>query len=186
MFHIARRLTKAAVLTLMMSAPAWSAPPAVGQTAPEFALRNVQGAAMKLSDALAKGPVVLVVLRGFPGYQCPFCNRQAQDFIRNAKAFADAGYRVMMVYPGAAENLEAHAKEFAQGKNFPESMDLLIDPGYQFTQLYDLRWNAPNETAYPSTFILNRQGVIVFAKTSKEHGGRTTAEEILHALPKDK
>lgn len=162
--------------------PVFAASPRVGEAAPEFSLPRLQGGAVKLSTALAKSRVVLVVLRGFPGYQCPFCNRQAQDFIRSAKSFAEAGVHVIMVYPGPAENLEAHAKEFAEGKNLPGGFDLALDPGYQFTQLYDLRWNAPNETAYPSTFIIDRQGFVIFAKISKEHGGRATAAEIVRVL----
>src|SRR5207245_609644 len=98
------------------------------------------------------------------------------------KGFAEAGVRVIMVYPGEAENLEAHAREFAKGKAFPDGFDLALDPGYQFTQLYDLSWSAPNETAYPSTFIIDRQGIVTFAKISKEHGGRTTAAEIIGVL----
>jgi len=52
--------------------------------------------------------------------------------------------------------------------------------------LYGLRWDAPRETAYPSTFLIDRQGVIFFSMIVKEHGGRTTAAEILDALPKRK
>ena len=52
--------------------------------------------------------------------------------------------------------------------------------------MYGLRWDAPHETAYPSTFLIDRQGVIFFSKIVKEHGGRTTAAEILDALSKRK
>lgn len=51
---------------------------------------------------------------------------------------------------------------------------------------YGLRWDAAHETAYPSTFLIDRQGVIFFSKIVKEHGGRTTAAEILDAMPKRK
>ncbi|MFN0086600.1 MAG: hypothetical protein ACKVX9_14520 [Blastocatellia bacterium] len=43
--------------------------PAVGDKAPDFTLTNLQGARVRLSEATAKAPVVLVVLRGYPGYQ---------------------------------------------------------------------------------------------------------------------
>ena len=45
--------------------------------------------------------------------------------------------------------------------------------------LYNLRWNAANETAYPSTFVFDRQGVVRFAKISKSHGDRSSAVDIL-------
>ncbi len=61
---------------------------------------------------------------------------------------------------------------------------LLIDPGYKFTNLYGLRWDAPDETAYPSAFLIDRSGVVFFAKISREHGGRTTAAAIMDVLSK--
>ena len=111
---------------------------------------------------MSKGPVVLVVLSGYPGCQCPYCNRQVQDFI----------------------HLGARANEFLTGKKMPDNMELVLDPGYDFTNLYGFRWDAPHETAYPSTFLIDNNGVIFFSKIVKEHGGRTTAAEILDALPK--
>ncbi len=161
-------------------------PPTVDNKAPDFALSTVEGKNVRLSALTSKGPVVLVVLRGYPGYQCPYCNRQVQDFIQKSQAFADAGARVVMVYPGPPQDLGGRASEFLADKKLPDNFDLLLDPGYEFTNLYGLRWDAPHETAYPSTFLIDRQGVIFFSKIVKEHGGRTSAAEILDALPKRK
>jgi len=161
-----------------------AAPPTVGEKAPDFKLSTPEGKSIQLSEATSKGPVVLVVLRGYPGYQCPYCNRQIQDFIQKSQAFADAGTHVVMVYPGRPQDLGAKANEFLVDKKLPDNFDLVLDPGYEFTTLYGLRWDAPHETAYPSTFLIDHQGTIFFSKIVKEHGGRTTAAEILDALPK--
>ncbi len=161
-------------------------PPVVGSKAPDFSLSSVSGKTVRLSDLQGKGPVVLVVLRGFPGYQCPNCNRQVQEFVQKSTVFAERGARVVMVYPGPPQDLGAKAGEFMSNKTFPDSFDLLLDPGYEFTNLYGLRWNAPNETAYPSAFLIDSQGVIFFSKSAKSHGGRTTSAEILDLLPKPK
>ena len=162
------------------------AAPTVGEKAPDFVLATPEGKSVRLSEAILKGPVVLVVLRGYPGYHCPYCNRQVQDFIQRSQGFADAGARVVMVYPGPPQDLGFKAGEFLADKKFPDNFDLLLDPGYEFTTLYGLRWDAPHETAYPSTFLIDRQGFIFFSKIVKEHGGRSTAAEILDALPKRK
>jgi outer membrane biosynthesis protein TonB len=45
-----------------------------------------------------------------------------------------------------------------------------------------LRWNAKNETAYPSTFIVDRSGNIGFAQVSHSHGGRVSATAALEAV----
>jgi peroxiredoxin len=160
--------------------------PAVGEKAPDFKLSTPDGKSVRLSEVVSKGPVVLVVLRGYPGYQCPYCNRQVQDFIQKSQGFADAGARVVLVYPGPPQDLNAKANEFLADKKLPDNFDLVLDPGYEFTNSYALRWDAPHETAYPSTFLIDRQGVIFFSKIVREHGGRTTAAEILDAMPKPK
>jgi peroxiredoxin len=171
-----------AALALMAAA----GPPSVGGKAPDFALRTVQGKAVRLSDFTAKGPVVLTVLRGYPGYQCPFCNRQAQDFIRQSDAFAQAGAHVVMVYPGPSQDLGVRAAEFMAGKTLPANFELVLDPGYGFTNQYGLRWDEYGETAYPSTFLIDGDGMVFFTKSVKGHGGRATAAEILDVLPKKK
>jgi len=48
--------------------------------------------------------------------------------------------------------------------------------------LWNLRWEAPQETAYPSTFVIDKEGKIRFAKVSKSHGGRTKSGEILKVV----
>jgi peroxiredoxin len=163
-----------------------AAPPLVGEKAPDFALSTPEGKSVRFSELVAKGPVVLVVLRGYPGYQCPYCNRQVQDFIQKSQGFADAGAHVVLIYPGPPQDLGASANEFLADKKLPGNFDLLVDPGYTFTNLYGLRWDAAQETAYPSTFLVDQQGVVFFSKIVKEHGGRTTAAEILDAMPKPK
>lgn len=156
--------------------------PGVGDEASDFSLPSMRGGEARLSDVAAKGPVVLLVLRGFPGYQCPICNRQVQDFISHAEGFAGAGASVLMVYPGPADGLEGKAREFIGEKTLPENFDVLLDPGYTFTNLYGLRWDAPRETAYPSTFLIDKARKVFFARVSKTHGGRTKAAEVVELL----
>ena len=156
--------------------------PGVGDKAPDFSLPSLAGESVRLSETTENGPVVLVVLRGYPGYQCPVCNRQVQEFLRSALGFSEARAQVLLVYPGPDEDLVSRAREFASDKQFPQNFRLLLDPGYTFTNLYGLRWDAPRETAYPSTFLIDRDGAIFFARISDSHGGRTTAAEVLDAL----
>ena len=167
-------------MALCISQTLSAAPPAVGETAKDFQLMSLSGAPIRLSDLTAKGPVVLLVLRGFPGYQCPLCNRQVKEFVSHASDFA--GATVLMVYPGPAEGLGEKAKEFAADKDLPKGFSMVLDPDYAFTRQYDLRWDAPKETAYPSTFLIDANNRIFFAKVSNSHGGRSSAAEVAAAL----
>jgi peroxiredoxin Q/BCP len=177
--------TTLAALILLVAGPlagAAAEPPAMGEKAPAFTLATMQGRKMSLSDVTGKGDVVLVVLRGYPGYQCPFCTRQVQEFVAASDRFQKMGAEVVFIYPGPPDDLASKAAESAAGKELPEHFIMLLDPGYDFTNLYGLRWDAPKETAYPSTFLLNKKGEVYFQKISKGHGGRTSANEILEAL----
>src|SRR5438270_12993160 len=59
-------------------------PPKIGDEAPDFTLKTLHGATMNLHKETAKRDVVLVVLRGWPGYQCPLCEKQVHDLAMNA------------------------------------------------------------------------------------------------------
>lgn len=157
--------------------------PAVGDKAPDFSLPTLQGNAVQLSKLTANGPVVVVLLRGYPGYQCPACNAQTGQLIAAADKFAAKKAQVVLVYPGSDADLQQYAARFASDKTWPAKFYFVLDSQYLLTHLYGLRWNAQNETAYPSTFIVDGSGKITFAKVSKSHGGRATVDELLKALP---
>ena len=161
-------------------APAGATAPRLGQKAPQFTLATPEGNLIHSAALTARGTLVLVVLRGYPGYQCPFCVKQVRDFEQAADQFASAGAQVLLVYPGPPAQLDQHAKEFLAKQNpLPGNVHLVIDPDYTFTNQYGLRWEASHETAYPSTFLIDRQGVIYFRKISSGHGDRTSAADIL-------
>ena len=140
---------------------------------------------MSLESDTAKGTTVLVVLRGFPGYQRPYCVKQVHDFIEHGSDFAAKRVNVLLVYPGPPAGLDQRAKEsLAKQAELPANIQLVIDPDYKMTNLYGLRWDAPHETAYPSTFVLDRQRKILFEKVSHTHGDRTTAQDVLKEIGK--
>jgi peroxiredoxin Q/BCP len=157
-------------------------PPAVGDQAKDFELSALGGGKVSLSKLTEAGPVVLVVLRGYPGYQCPLCTRQFGEFLGKAEEFKKAGASVVFVYPGPPENLEKRADEFVKGKTYPDHFHLLLDPAYSFTAAYGLRWDAKDETVYPSTFVIDGKRTVRFATVSKTHAGRAKAGDALKIL----
>jgi peroxiredoxin len=171
------------VLAARGAVPETQTPPAEGAAAPNFSLKTLGGQTVELAALTSERPVVLLVLRGWPGYQCPLCTKQVHEFVAQAAAFKARGAQVLMVYPGPAEQLVAHAQEFIADKAWPAEFLFVIDPDYTFTNAYALRWSAPKETAYPSAFVIDRGGRIRFAKVSKTHGGRVSVEQALAALP---
>lgn len=157
---------------------------AVGKKAEDFKLKTIQGDEVQLKEILKSNAVVLVVLRGWPGYQCPLCTKQVGGLIADADEFSELKAVVVMVYPGPSADLQAHAKEFSEDFNFPANFRFTLDPDYSMINKYGLRWDAPKETAYPSTFVISKNGEIVYSKTSTTHGGRADNEDIFEALGK--
>jgi peroxiredoxin len=176
----------ATLCALLFSVSLFAETPKVGAKAPDFTLSTPTGTSVELSKQEHKANVVLVLLRGYPGYQCPYCQKQAHDFIEHATEFASKKAIVLLVYPGPPADLDQRAKEFlAKQADLPANVIMVTDPDYKMTNLYDLRWDASHETAYPSTFILDRSGTVLFEKISHSHGDRTTAQDILDQLPSD-
>lgn len=173
--HVSVCLVVCLVTVSAMSAE----PPKAGDEAKDFALKSLKEESVKLSDLTKEGPVVILVLRGYPGYQCPICNRQIGEFLSKAKTFAEASTQIVMVYPGPADKLAAHADEFVRGKTLPENCHFVIDPDYAFVNAYNLRWDAAGETAYPATFVIDKERQVRYAKISMTHGGRSKADEVI-------
>ena len=165
---------------LVFGLPAFAETPALSAKAPDFTLSTPTGKAVRMSKMQHGHKLVLVILRGYPGYQCPYCVRQVHDFIDHASDFSARNTRVLLVYPGPPANLDQHGKEFLEKQaQLPTNIVLVTDPDYAVTNMYGLRWDAPHETAYPATFVLNKKGMIVFEKISHTHGDRLSAQGAL-------
>lgn len=159
--------------------------PECGDKASEFKTKDLNGNAFEFQPTKQSDWTVLVFLRGYPGYQCPLCTRQVGDLIAKADDFAAAKANVVFVYPGTVKDLTNKAQEFVASSPLPTGYQLVIDPDYKIVNDYKVRWDAPRETAFPSTFVIDPTGFIRFAKVSKTHGDRTTAKEILSVIGSD-
>src|ERR1700753_260320 len=78
----------AALWSFPIVIPVFAQTPAVGAKAPDFTLSTPSGKAVRMSSEQRGQRLVLVVLRGYPGYQCPYCVRQVHDFVGHASDFA--------------------------------------------------------------------------------------------------
>src|SRR5437879_13676 len=128
-----RRLFLLPALLLAVSLPSVAATPGVGQRAPDFTLTALDGTSVSLSSYTSQGRVVLILLRGCPGYQCPFSQQQFQSYQQAAAQFATLGTQVIFIYPGASsKSLADDAAQLLGGQSLPANMHLLLDPDYVF------------------------------------------------------
>jgi peroxiredoxin Q/BCP len=159
--------------------------PGVADHAPNFTLSTLGGTTLQLSTLTGQGRVILIVLRGYPGYQCPYSLQQFNDFQQYAAQFAALNTQIVFIYPGPSPNLVSEATDFATTSSMPGNIHLVIDPDFTVINLYGLRWNAPSETAYPSTFIIEKDRSIFSVQVGKSHGDHPSAADTLAALNGD-
>jgi len=130
----------------------------IGAKAPQFSLKNQDGASVSLSDF--EGRKVIVYF--YPAAGTPGCTTQACDFRDNINSLASAGYQVLGVSKDTVDDLAKFQSE--QGLNFPLLSDLDLDVhnlygAYGEKNLYGKKVTG----VLRSTFVLDETGTIDLA-----------------------
>jgi peroxiredoxin len=172
-----------------------AAAPAVGDRAPVFRLPDARGGEVDLSSALAQGPVVLVFYRGA---WCPYCNLQLAAHQAALDEIEATGATLIAVSPQTPDASLSFAEK--QGLRFP----VLSDRGNNVARAYGLVLTVPaataaktrelgidipahngddsNELPAASTFVIGRDGTVLFASISGDYRWRVGPEEVLATL----
>ena len=141
--------------------------PAVGAKAPDFTLQTPTGASVGLAKERAKGTTVLSCSAGFldtsahtAQSRCMILWSTARSSRRRRRmscSFTQARQPIWISMP---------RNSWRSRPIFRRTLSWSLTRTIKMTNLYGLRWDAPHETAYPSTFILNASGTILFEKIS--------------------
>lgn len=134
----------------------------IGNPAPDFALRDWRGHSVRLSDALRKGPVVLIF---YYGYWCDHCVVQLFDLNEEIDKFEEVGATLMAI---SADPPEETARKFEQYGPF--RFTVLSDPGNKVAEQYDCFDPASNDREarqFHGTFVVDSTGVIRWADISE-------------------
>ena len=108
----------------------------VGDVAPAFSLTDQDGAVFSLSEALKRGPVVALFVRG--GW-CPFCAITLRAYDRVLEALRREGASLVAISPA----IPAYVKATAERETLRYS--LLSDPALATAAAYGLVWNPEPE-----------------------------------------
>lgn len=118
--------------------------PVVGQPAPAFTLKTVDGKTVRLSDYRGKTLVVNVW-----GSWCPPCRIETPDLVAEAEAGAPRG----VVFLGVDTTEPAGVvRAFVAAKGIPYPQAVTTSDG-EFAKAYDIR-------NYPTTFVIGPDGVL--------------------------
>ncbi len=168
---------------------------AVGDTAPDFALPDAMGRETRLSDLLARGPVVLTFYRGS---WCPYCNTQLRDYQLALPDIEAAGASLVAVSPQTPDSTITVVER--QNLAFP----VLSDVGNRVSRAYGLvfavdagtreqyravgidlaasngtdTWELP----VPATYVVAPDGTVRFAFVEADYTRRATTAQIVEAL----
>src|SRR5205809_1329088 len=140
---------------------------AVGETAPDFALRSDDGRRMSLKDFRGKK----VVLYFYPKDDTPGCTKEACSFRDNYQDFTDAGAEVV----GVSSDGGASHQKFTEKFQLP--FTLLSDTGGAVRKRYGVPATLgllPGRV----TFVIDKQGIVRHVFNSQFQATRHVQEAI--------
>ncbi|MEV6121596.1 peroxiredoxin-like family protein [Streptomyces sp. SID8352] len=106
----------------------------IGDLAPDFTLPDARGGEVRLSERLAKGPVVLIFYRGS---WCPYCNLELRAYQAALPEFESAGASLVAVSPQRPDDTLSMAE-----KN-ELAFDVLSDAEQDVLEAYRIRFELP-------------------------------------------
>jgi peroxiredoxin len=113
---------------------------ATGTKAPQFTIKTMDGKSFSLSEALARGPVVLAFFK----ISCPTCQYAFPFLERLYKAYGKNGVTLVGIAQNDAEEVASFTKEF--GITFPILLDEIarypVSNTYGLTNVPTLFWIA--------------------------------------------
>ena len=168
-----------------------------GDRAPLFTATDLFGNPYALSEALKRGPVVVIFYRG---QWCPFCNRHLRALQNELPHLYDRGASVVAISPEKSEFLKQAAKKtgaefallFDEGYKISNAFDLTIKPGTLQKLMYNHILGARLQAAHsdaseklpiPATFIINSDGLIIWRHFDPNYMKRSSVADILNHLP---
>lgn len=166
-----------------------------GDKAPLFTLNDPQGNPVSSVELLAKGPLVLSFYRGV---WCPYCNMELQALEQALPAFQALGANLIAVSPQTAPNSRKSVRQ--NELSFP----ILSDPHNSVAAAFGLRFELPDYLVelyqslkndlptfngdaswtlpMPGRYVIDRQGVIIYAEVNPDYTRRPDPEDMLPSL----
>jgi peroxiredoxin len=162
---------------------------------PEFQLQDHDGKTISSSDLLAEGRLVLCFIRG---RWCPFCVGQMEAMNLVLPEIEQAGATLVAISPQIVKQSffmrDQHKLRFAllsdAGNNVARQFGLTYRvPDEQravyqraFVNLPFVNGDASWELPTPATYIIERDGAVLYASANEDHTERPEPEDIVRFL----
>jgi peroxiredoxin len=168
---------------------------AVGSRAPAFELLNHNGKPVSSADLLSRGRLVVCFFRG---RWCPFCVGQLEAMNLILPAIEQAGASLLAISPQTVQ------QSFLMADQHKLQFPLLSDTGNKVARQFGLVYRVPDdqeaiyrrafvnlpfangdeswELPIPATFILDRDGTVLYTSSNEDYTDRPEPSEILARL----
>jgi len=169
----------------------------IGDSVKNFTAKDLHDSTFVLSDALKKGPVIVIFYRG---QWCPVCNKHLSTLQDSLQLIYDKGASVIAISPEKSEFLKRTAEKTHA------SFSLLYDEGYKIADLFDVTFKPDSLTTVmyntllsanlkkantddsqrlpiPATFIIGTDGKIVWRHFDPDYKKRSTVADIVKNIP---
>lgn len=161
---------------------------AAGRIAPPFALEDMSGKLFASHQLLAKGPLVVIFLRGI---SCPFCSVDLASVEQSAASLRESGASIVAIVPEPA----ADVRTSLSGREV--SFPVLSDANGDVAEAYGLNWTpsarqivarpARNESVgslthpipIPARFVIATDGVVAYSDIDPNFTRRPDAAELI-------
>jgi peroxiredoxin Q/BCP len=143
----------------------------VGAKAPDFTLKDGEGAEWRLRDQRGKVTVLLF----YPGDETPVCTRQMCSVRDNWEDYSATGAEVVGI---STDTNESH-QQFSEHHSLP--LRLLSDTGGLVSKAYNATSWLPNRAAR-AVFVIDAGGVIRYRKIQPLSLFRPKDDEIIAAI----
>jgi len=166
----------------------------VGAVAPEFELADATGRPVRSADMLALGPLVV---KFFRGRWCPYCMTELEAWRDLYGTLRERGALMVAIGPQTARQSDFMSGQ--HGLPFP----VLTDPGCALAEKFGLAYTVPQslrdyyrsilinvpfingEASWrlplPATYVLGKDGKVLFAEAHADFRVRPEPEEALTA-----
>ena len=153
-----------------------------GQPLPEFEAVDENGDRLSSTD-LAGSPAILLFVRGS---WCPFCSKQVADLTKVYKEITGAGAKLILLTPKPLETTRRVAEMFGvefdfwldESLNIARALGLVLEAGVPDEQ----RNEYGEDTLWPTSLVIDADGVIRFTELSKVLVDRPNPEKLLNVV----
>jgi peroxiredoxin len=167
----------------------------VGSRIPEFQLQDHDGKTISSSDLLAKGRLVLCFVRG---RWCPFCVAQMEAMNLVLPEIKQAGATLAAISPQTVQQSffmrDQHklrfpllsdagnnvARQFGLAYGIPEEQKSVYQRA--FVNLPFVNGNDSWELPIPATYVIDRDGTVLYASANEDYTERPEPEDVLQVL----